>query len=148
MGKHGLACDNLLSVELVTAEGKPITANAEQNSDLFWGIRGGGGNFGIVTWFEYRLHPVGEVLAGMVMWPLAKGKEVLSFYRYFAKEAPNKLNTLVTLLTDPQGGLWLRSASATPGLSPKEKRWWGRSEHLIRPSQTSSAPWPIARSNV
>jgi hypothetical protein len=103
MGKHGLACDNLLSVEIVTAEGKLITANAEQNSDLFWGIRGGGGNFGIVTSFEYRLHPVGELLAGMVMWPLAKGKEILSFYRHFAKEAPDELNTLVTLLTDPQG---------------------------------------------
>ena len=103
MGKHGLACDNLLSVELVTAEGKPVTANAGQNSDLFWGIRGGSGNFGIVTSFEYRLHPVGELLAGMVMWPLAKGKEVLSFYRYFAKEAPDELNTLATLLTDPQG---------------------------------------------
>src|SRR5205823_5025227 len=77
-GKHGLACANVLSVELVTAEGKPVTASAEQNSDLFWGVRGGGGNFGIVTWFEYRLHPVGEVFAGMVMWPLAKGKEVLS----------------------------------------------------------------------
>ena len=63
-GMHGLACDNLLSVDVVTADGKLVTASAEQNKDLFWGLRGGGGNFGVATSFEYALHPVGEVLAG------------------------------------------------------------------------------------
>ena len=79
MGKHGLSCDNLLSADIITADGRFLTASATENADLFWGLRGGGGNFGIVTSFEYRLHPVGPVLAGMVIHPMAKAKEVLTF---------------------------------------------------------------------
>ena len=74
MGKHGLSCDNLISADLVTADGALVTASAERNSDLFWGLRGGGGNFGVVTSFEYQLHPVGPVLAGMVIHPMARAK--------------------------------------------------------------------------
>ena len=76
-GKYGLACDNLISVDVVTADGQLVIANATENEDLFWGVRGGGGNFGIVTSFEYRLHPVGPVLAGLLLYPMSKGKEVL-----------------------------------------------------------------------
>src|SRR5437763_4217285 len=72
MGKHGLSCDNLLSADIVTADGGFLTASAEQNADLFWGLRGGGGNFGIVTSFEYRLHPLAPVLAGMIIYPMDK----------------------------------------------------------------------------
>src|SRR6266481_8485106 len=69
MGKHGLSCDNLFSADIVTADGQFLTASAERNPDLFWGLRGGGGNFGVVTSFEYRLYPVAQVLAGMVVHP-------------------------------------------------------------------------------
>src|SRR5215213_6962831 len=71
-GKHGLACDNLLSADVVTAEGRLLTASDEENKDLFWGIRGGGGNFGVVTSFRYRLHPVGTVLGGGLRYSAAE----------------------------------------------------------------------------
>ena len=93
-GKYGLACDNLLSVDLVTADGQLLTASATENADLFWGVRGGGGNFGVVTSFEYRLHPVGPVLAGPVMYPFAKAKDVPRFYRDFSKAIPDEVNTV------------------------------------------------------
>src|SRR5882672_1842164 len=81
---HGLSCDNLLSAEVVTADGRVLTASATENEDLFWGLRGGGGNFGIVTDFEFRLHPIGPiVLAGMVIHPRDKAPEVYRFYREF-----------------------------------------------------------------
>ena len=102
--KHGLACDNLSSFDVVTADGRFLTASATENADLFWGTRGGGGNFGIVTSFEYRLHPVGPtVLGGMVIHPIEKAKEVLKFYRAFTSEAPDELTTQLGLLTSPDG---------------------------------------------
>jgi FAD/FMN-containing dehydrogenase len=73
-GKYGLACDNLISVDVVTADGRLLTASAEEHEDLFWGIRGGSGNFGVVTSFEYQLHPVGLVLAGGLSYPLAEAR--------------------------------------------------------------------------
>ncbi len=103
MRKYGLACDNLLSVDIVTADGRLLTASATENADLFWGIRGGGGNFGIVTSFEYRLYPVGPLLAGMVIYPIEKAKEVLKFYRDYNREAPDELATLPVLITSPEG---------------------------------------------
>jgi FAD/FMN-containing dehydrogenase len=102
-GKYGLASDNLVSVDLVTAEGRLLTASAEENADLFWGLRGGGGNFGAVTSFEYRLHPVGPVLAGLVVHPFARAKEVLRFYRDFSAGIPDELTTASGLLTGPDG---------------------------------------------
>ena len=74
-GKYGLACDNLLSVDVVTADGQFLTASPSEHADLFWGVRGGGGNFGIVTSFEYRLHPVGPVLGGMTLYEHESGQE-------------------------------------------------------------------------
>jgi FAD/FMN-containing dehydrogenase len=102
-GKYGLTCDNLLSAGVVTADGQYLMASADQNPDLFWGLRGGGGNFGVVTSFEYQLHPVGPVLAGMVLHPFEKAKEVLSFYRDFSSSAPDELNTVCVLMTSPEG---------------------------------------------
>jgi FAD/FMN-containing dehydrogenase len=103
MGKHGLSCDNLLSADLVTAEGEFLIASAEQNPDLFWGLRGGGGNFGVVTSFEYRLHPVIPVLAGMVLHPMTQAKKVLQFYRDFARSYPDEALAAAALMTSPDG---------------------------------------------
>ena len=98
MRKHGATVDNLLSADVVTAEGEIVTASEEENPDLFWAIRGGGGNFGIVTSFEYRLHPVGPiVLAGPVFHPLEDAPEVLRFYREFIAAAPDELTTIFDL---------------------------------------------------
>jgi FAD/FMN-containing dehydrogenase len=102
-GKHGLSCDNLLSADIVTADGQLLTANPERHPDLFWGLRGGGGNFGVVTSFEYRLHPVDSVLAGMVVHPMAKAKEVLRFYREFCRGCPDEMVAAAAMMTSADG---------------------------------------------
>jgi FAD/FMN-containing dehydrogenase len=102
-GKHGLSCDNLLSADLVTADGELLTASPEQHPDLFWGLRGGGGNFGVVTSFEYRLHTVDSVLAGMVVHPMAKAKEMLSFYREFCRGCPDDIVAAAAMMTSSEG---------------------------------------------
>ena len=102
MRKHGLACDNLRSAEVVTADGRTVTASASENPDLLWGLRGGGGNFGVVTSFEFDLHPVGPtVCAGVVFYDGERAAEILRFYREFAAEAPDELTTMVNLLIAP-----------------------------------------------
>ena len=102
MRKYGATVDNLFSVDLVTAEGELLTASGEENPELFWGIRGGGGNFGVVTSFEYRLHPVGPtVLAGPIFHPLDDAREVLAFYREFIATAPDELTTIFELSVAP-----------------------------------------------
>ena len=104
MGKYGMSCDNLLSADVVTADGRCLRASPEENADLFWGLRGGGGNFGIVTSFEFQLHPVGPlVMGGMVIHPLAKAREVLRFYREFASDLPDEAEAAPVLLTTPDG---------------------------------------------
>jgi FAD/FMN-containing dehydrogenase len=96
MRKYGLTIDQLLSVDLVTASGERVTASVNENPDLFWGIRGGGGNFGIVTEFEFRLNPVGPiVLAGPIYWPMEDSAQVLRFYREWIADAPDELTTIV-----------------------------------------------------
>ena len=102
-GKYGLACDNLLSADVVTADGRFLTASARENQDLFWALRGGSGNFGIVTSFEYQLHQVGPVLAGMVVHPFERAREVLRFYSDFSSNIPDEVNTIGALLTSPDG---------------------------------------------
>ena len=103
MRKHGLACDNLRSVEIVTADGQLRTADATEHPDLFWAVRGGGGNFGIVTSFEYRLHPVGQMLAGVVFFPLEKAEVALRFYRDLMASAPDELMAYAVFVTSPEG---------------------------------------------
>jgi len=103
MGKHGLACDNLLSVDVVTADGRLLTASAEENPDLFWGVRGGGGNFGVVTSFEYQLHPLGPVLGGLVAYPISQAPQVLRFFREYAANCPDELGLMAAMLTLPDG---------------------------------------------
>ena len=100
--KLGLTVDNLLAVDVVTADGKLVHANEKENADLFWAVRGGGGNFGVVTSFEYRLHPVGpEVLAGLIVHPFSQAKEVLDGYRRFVASAPDEVTAWVVLRKAP-----------------------------------------------
>lgn len=101
--KCGLAIDNVLEVDMVLADGQFVTANAEQNPDLFWAIRGGGGNFGIVTSFTYRLHPISTVYAGPMLWRMDRAAEVLRWYRDFLPQAPDDLNGFFAFLAVPPG---------------------------------------------
>jgi FAD/FMN-containing dehydrogenase len=100
---YGLASDNLRSVDLVTADGQCLTTSATEHPELFWGVRGGGGNFGIVTSFEYQLHPVGPVLGGMRIYPFAQAKAVLQFHRDFISTAPDAYTCFPALGTLPTG---------------------------------------------
>jgi FAD/FMN-containing dehydrogenase len=100
--KHGLTCDNLLSAEVVLADGRVVTASEREHQDLFWGIRGGGGNFGIVTEFEFRLHALGPiVLAGLTLWPIDRAAEVMRAWRDYTDNAPDEFATGCAILTAP-----------------------------------------------
>jgi FAD/FMN-containing dehydrogenase len=103
MRKYGLTCDNLLSVDVVTADGRLLTASTAENADLFWGVRGGGGNFGVVTALEYRLHPVSQMLGGLLIYPMAGAKDLFRFYRDYVSTAPDELGSLINLATLPDG---------------------------------------------
>lgn len=103
MGKYGLTCDSVRSFEVVTADGRLLNANANENTDLYWGLRGGGGNFGVVTAFDYQLHPLGTILGGMGVHPLSRAREVLEFYRDFTRELPDELIAACAMLTTPDG---------------------------------------------
>jgi FAD/FMN-containing dehydrogenase len=99
---HGLACDNLLSVDLVTADGRAVTASATDHPDLFWALHGGGGNFGVATAFDFAMHPVGpEVIAGLMLWPGDAAFDVSRVYRDLAFDAPDELGTGLIMLTAP-----------------------------------------------
>jgi len=101
--KYGFSIDNLLSVDVVIADGTLLTASATQNEDLFWAMRGAGHNFGVVTSFEYQLHPVSSVLGGMVVHTIDRAADVLRFYRAFTADLPDELTTSVAILTAPIG---------------------------------------------
>src|SRR5947209_5684833 len=110
MRKYGLTIDQLLSVDLVTADGQLVKASATENPDLFWGVRGGGGNFGIVTEFEFRLNPLGPVvLAGPIFWAMEDSPQVLRFYRDWITDIPDEMQTIVIH----------RKAPAAPYLPPE-----------------------------
>jgi len=97
MGKHGVACDNLLSAEVVGADGSIMRTSADENADLFWGIRGGGGNFGIVTSLESRLHPVGQILGGTLIYPISAIRDVLSFLDGYMNEVPDEFDIVIDI---------------------------------------------------
>jgi FAD/FMN-containing dehydrogenase len=100
--KHGLTCDNLTSAEVVTADGQVLTASADENPDLFWGIKGGACNFGVVTEFEFQLHPLGPmVFGGLAAWPIERAPEVLRGWRDYVDNAPDELSTGMVILTAP-----------------------------------------------
>jgi FAD/FMN-containing dehydrogenase len=100
--KYGMTIDNLISVDMITAEGKKVRASENENADLFWAVRGGGGNFGVVTQFEFQLFPVGpEIVAGLIVFPFNQAKQVLIHYRQFVNSAPEELNVWVVLRKAP-----------------------------------------------
>jgi FAD/FMN-containing dehydrogenase len=102
MRKHGLAVDNLLSVDVVTADGHFRTASATADEDLFWALRGGGGNFGVATALEYRLHPVGPIVtSGMALYPVAQARDLLQFFREFMAAAPDELMAMLAFISAP-----------------------------------------------
>jgi hypothetical protein len=132
-GKHGLACDNLISADVVTADGQLLTANAEENKDLYWGIRGGSGNFGIVTSFKYQLYPVDVVLGGGLLFPEAKAREALRFCHEFASTCPDELSTSISLGRTSEGGV-------VAGISLCYCGSLEMGEQLLRPLRTFGPP--------
>lgn len=115
MRKHGLTIDNLLEVEMITAGGERVKANAQDNADLFWGLRGGGGNFGIATAFTYRLHPVGPtILGGLILYPAAQARDLLRFYREWVRILPDELTTMFAFLTAPPAPFIPQPMQGTP----------------------------------
>jgi len=121
MGKHGLSCDNMISADLVSADGAHLTASASQNEDLFWAIRGGGGNFGIVTALEFRLHPLKSVHGGLLLYPRASALDLLRQYRDVTLKAPDELTAYAALMIghgQPMAGIALcDSGSKSEGVS-------------------------------
>ncbi|MBB4930595.1 FAD/FMN-containing dehydrogenase [Lipingzhangella halophila] len=111
--RHGLTIDNLIEVDIVLADGSFVTASETQHPDLFWALRGGGGNFGVVTSFSYRAHPVRDVYAGPIFWDLADAREVMSWYREFLPQAPEALSPFLGLKT-------------VPSTAPFPAELWGR----------------------
>ena len=99
--KHGLSIDNLLEVDLALADGSLVTASEKENADLFWAVRGGGGNFGVVTSFLFRLHPVSDIVGGPTLWHMDQAADVMKWYREFIKQAPEELNGWLAFVTVP-----------------------------------------------
>jgi FAD/FMN-containing dehydrogenase len=132
-GAYGLACDNVVSAQVVTADGRAVTASATENADLFWGVRGAGANLGIVVSFEYRLHPVGPVLGGLVIYPMSKGKEALRFFDEFSVTCPDEVSTAGLVVTAPTGEPAVAIGACYTG--PLD-----RGEKILKPLRTFAAP--------
>jgi UDP-N-acetylenolpyruvoylglucosamine reductase len=134
VGKHGMSIDNLRSVRLVTADGELITANHHSHPDLFWALRGGGGNFGVVTSFTFALHPQGDVLIGLIAFPVSQAREVLEFYRSFIADAPDELGCYALLFTEPESMTRMVAIAATWPGDPAE------GERVLAPLATFGEP--------
>ena len=142
--KYGMTVDNLESAEVVTAAGEVVRASASENPDLFWALRGGGGNFGVVTRFEFRLHPVGpDVLSGLIVYPISEAKSVLRQYREFMAKAPDELSVWTVLrkapplpfLPEKVHGREMMALALLYAGDPK------RGEPLIEPLRRFGTPW-------
>ncbi|MBS1825070.1 MAG: FAD-binding oxidoreductase [Acidobacteria bacterium] len=133
MRRYGLACDNLVSADVLTASGRMVKASATENSELFWALRGGGGNFGIVTSFHYQLHQVGPVLGGVLLIPFAEAHAQLKFYDSFSVSAPDELGVVAALATLPDGTKAVVHLACYCG--PLDQ-----GEEVLRPIRTRCAP--------
>ncbi len=135
MGKCGLVCDNTLSYEVVVASGELIRASADENADLFWALKGGGGNFGVVTSITYRMYPLNTVISGMVLHPLAHAREVLTFYRDFVVSGlPDELTVYAAALSTPDGHPVIALLPAWCGVDLAE------GERLLEPLRKFGSP--------
>jgi FAD/FMN-containing dehydrogenase len=140
--KYGLTIDNLLSADVVTADGRLVTASEKENPDLFWALRGGGGNFGVVTSFEFRAHPVHKIYCGPVFYPIDKTGEVLRFYREFIAEAPEEVGAFFGFHQGPPAPFIPAELQGVPMAAiiacyagPEEK-----AEKALKPLQTQVKP--------
>jgi FAD/FMN-containing dehydrogenase len=142
-GKYGLTLDNLLAVDVVTADGELRHASAVENPDLFWALRGAGANFGVVTSFEYQLHPVGPtVLGGMVVHPLDRARDVLRFYRDFVAGEPDELTTYAAFLTTPDGTQVIALVTCYAGELAEGERAVEPLRHFGTPVMDTIGPMP------
>jgi FAD/FMN-containing dehydrogenase len=133
MGSYGLACDNVRSVDIVLADGRFTKASADENPDLYWAVRGGGGNFGVVTSFEFQLHPVRQLLGGMVIWPIKDGREALQAFRDVTMTGPDELSCAYAVVILPEMGKVALVAACYNG--PVEQ-----GAPLVRPFQRVGKP--------
>lgn len=131
--KHGLTCDNLLAADVVTADGQLRHASHDTNPDLFWALRGGGGNFGVVTAFQYQLHAVSTILGGLVIHPRTAARDVIRFHRDFITSAPEELTSYVGLITAPDGNPVVALASCYCGDLQEGER-------VLRPLRAFGSP--------
>ena len=152
--KHGLACDNLIAVELVTAAGERVRASASENAGLFWALHGGGGNFGVATAFEFRVHPVGPmVMAGLMLWPGDRGRDLLVATREIMASAPDELALAAVYLTGPpeefvppelQGQLCCGAAVFWGGENPDDGKPYAARLRELAPTVDLVGPMPYA----
>ena len=144
--KHGLTCDNLVAADIVTADGRLLRASATENADLFWGIRGGGGNFGIVTTFEYRLHPVGPLLlAGSVLYRYEHARAAMEFYAAFSSKAPDELSLDAALVTAPSGERFFNVSACYVGPIAEGERVIKPLREYGTPAEDRIAPIPYVQ---
>ncbi|HEX6992835.1 MAG TPA: FAD-binding protein [Gammaproteobacteria bacterium] len=144
--KHGLTCDNLVAADVVTADGRLVHASEDENPDLLWGLKGGGGNFGIVTSFEYRLHAVGPMMyGGPILYPYAVAGDVLRFFADYALEAPDELNVDAALITAPNGERVLALDTCFCGPLADAERQLEPLRRAARPVQDHAGPTPYVR---
>ncbi len=141
--RFGLACDNLLAADVVTADGRLVRASSTENSDLFWGLRGGGGNFGVVTAFEYRLHPVGpDVLVGSFVYDQAQARDALRAYYAFSRAAPDEVSADAALVTAPSGERLFSISVCYSGPLEAGERTIVPLRSLCKPIEEKIAPVP------
>ncbi len=140
--RFGLACDNVASFDIVTADGRFLRANDKENPDLYWGLRGGGGNFGVVTSIDYRLHDMDPViLGGSIVWPLAQARDVLRYYRDIALDAPDVVNLSPNLHWEPDGPM-VGIEVCWSGDRAKGEAWLKKLRAFGKPAHDDIAPMP------
>jgi FAD/FMN-containing dehydrogenase len=150
MPKHGMALDNVLEVEMVLADGSVVRASAEEHPDLFWAARGGGGNFGVASSFEFRLHEVGPMVnGGLVAWPVERARDVLRMYREMTHEATDDLMLVAALITGPDAATKLVAIAAGHfGDNATAERTLGRIKSFGQPAMDAMGPIPYAGLNA